>query len=451
MNIDNDEIIIKKALNTIRTPESNIKSKVHDAIEKRRITIYFKRAAVGISAVCLSIILCLPAMASNISSFKMLLSRINSEFETFFKPIQIVSEDKGIKMEVITAINDNEMAVVYLTMQDLTGDRVDNTIDLYDYKLSKASMFTSEVVNYDKASKTATIRMQANGGDKLSGKELSFSVDSFLSGRKEIKSKIDKNIFHNLLNTSNPKIVSLDMNNNISGGSGNLFEEYKKMDNINILKPNEINIDFPEVDFVHISNIGLINGMLHIQTIWTGEGKDDHGYLYFTDKLGNKLNINYANIHFSIDEKGNTIYGRNYTEYIFDIGSINLNEVYLNGDFITNKNYVQGKWDTKFKIKPINGEKQIDCNIKIGTGKISKVSISPLGITLSGENLQEKAQQISLKLNMLDDTNEILENAISFNDNGKVKLKFIAKKPLNSSQVESINIDGEIINMKRMR
>lgn len=35
-------------------------------------------------------------------------------------------------MEVVAAMSDQEMTVIYVTMQDLIDNRIDETIDLYD-------------------------------------------------------------------------------------------------------------------------------------------------------------------------------------------------------------------------------------------------------------------------------------------------------------------------------
>lgn len=111
------------------------------------------------------------------------------------QPIGVISEDNGIKMEVVAAMNDDEMVVVYSTMQDLIDDRIDETLDIYDHFFSGARKFNIQVVDYDESTKTATLRMQANGGKKLSGKKVRFRIDSFLSDKKYLMELILRLIF----------------------------------------------------------------------------------------------------------------------------------------------------------------------------------------------------------------------------------------------------------------
>ena len=51
---------------------------------------------------------------------------------TSFLPVQKSDTNNGIKMEVVSADIRGDTARIYITMQDLIGDRVDETIDLYD-------------------------------------------------------------------------------------------------------------------------------------------------------------------------------------------------------------------------------------------------------------------------------------------------------------------------------
>jgi hypothetical protein len=45
-------------------------------------------------------------------------------------------------MSVIAAMNDDDTAVIYLALQDLTEDRIDRSVDLYDYFVRGANVFT---------------------------------------------------------------------------------------------------------------------------------------------------------------------------------------------------------------------------------------------------------------------------------------------------------------------
>ena len=77
----------------------------------------------------------------------------------FFKPIQKSCEDNGIKMQVEAAYIHDNAAEIYITMQDLIGERIDETTDLFDsYSINRpfSSAAGCTLVGYDAKTKTAT-------------------------------------------------------------------------------------------------------------------------------------------------------------------------------------------------------------------------------------------------------------------------------------------------------
>ena len=447
MKYDCDEKIIKTALDTIHTPKYDINFEIEKKIKKKSSRIYLSKPRLVILSISLFIILSAGVAADTMDSFNNLISLVSPEIALLLQPIGAISEDNGIRVEVVGAIHDDEMAAVYFTMQDLVGNRIDETIDIYNYSLSGARMFNIQVVNYDETTKTATLRMEANGGKKLNGKKVRFSISSFLSD-KIIFDGVDTGV--NLLDvqeTNASRRVSLDMNH-ISGGGGELYGEFEEKGVIDLLKTDEMNMSLPNIDFMHISNMGYIDEYLHIQTKWTGNGIDDHGFLYFVDSLGNKIDNKSANIYFGTDELGNTEYGNDYVEYIFDMKNINMDEIKLKGDFFFNGNYIEGNWKAAFKLQSVE-EKQTDCSIKSDTWEINSVSVSPMGVTLVGKGKIEDLQGRNPSITMTDGSGKTFYESRSYMENDEFRLKFLFHTPLDISKVESVTIDGQVIDLRK--
>ncbi|MGE8081460.1 DUF4179 domain-containing protein [Peribacillus loiseleuriae] len=376
--------------------------------------------------------------AATIPSFNNLLSIVNPKIALILQPIEISSEDDGIKMEVVAAMNDGEMAVIYVTMQDLTGNRIDETLDIYDYSLTKGHMFNSQIVDYDETTNTATLRVQANGGESLNNKKINFHISSFLSHKHKFEEvKVNANLMEAKNNI--PKTIPLDMNN-ISGGGGEVFGELKEQGTVQVLKPDETDLYLPEIEFMHISNLGFINNRLHIQTKWQGDDIDSHGYFYFIDTSGNKIHA--SNIYFGVDKLGNTNYGNEYIEYIFDVDNLDINKLKLMGDFVSNGNHTIGNWNTTFKIQSINKEKSMDFNRDFGSWMAKRITVSPLGVTLYGNGEFNNSSEIVVSAKMNDGSVQTFDSMTSFSENEKVIAKFLSSLPLDISKIESINIDG---------
>lgn len=447
MKYDYDERTIKNALNSIQTPEYDIVSEVEKRIRKKGPAWGFKRyVSVGL-AVCLCLILSIGAMAAAIPGFKNLLPIVGSDFMLLLQPIEIACEDNGIKMEVVGAMNDDEMAVIYITMQDLVGDRIDETLDIYNYRLTGTHIATCQIVHFDETTRIATLRMQANGGKKLNGKKVRFQIDSFLSNLLEFDNiETDINL-SDVKKEGDSQTVPLDTKAGFSGGGGGgLFEKLQSQGEIKILAPDQKQITLPQVDFAYISNVGFVDGHLHVQTKWVGDGIDDHGDIYLVDSTGDAICTDVANIYFGIDKSGRSKYGRDYVEYIFDISNLDLGDLKLMGNFVSHGNYIEGNWKATFRIQSVSEELQTNCDIKCGILNINNVKVSPLGITLAGRGEFSKSVTVPISVKMADGSTREMGPGICYSDSGKTKLKYMSALPLDISEIESIVINGTGIN-----
>ena len=111
------------------------------------------------------------------------LSILGAETLQQLQPINQVSEDQGIRMEVLAAVNDGQVAVVFLSLQDTAGQgRVEPTSQLYDSEISGANFTRGEVVDYDAATGTTVLRLVADASESMAGKKITVSSKSILSG-----------------------------------------------------------------------------------------------------------------------------------------------------------------------------------------------------------------------------------------------------------------------------
>jgi hypothetical protein len=438
--------------NAIDTRLENIK--ISDELENKILNNCYKpekaakRSFIITAAAVLFVMLSVPVMGATFTSFNQLLYIVSPQVAQFLQPIELTSENNGVKMEVVAAMSDDDTAIAYISMQDLVADRVDKNIGLYNYSITGMSTFTSEVISYDKASKTAIIRLLANGGKKLNGKKATIHVDSFLSG-KQSNGSFDTGIdLANTINASTAKTIPLNMNI-VLGGGHDLFDQFKEKGTINILKTDEMNIPLPKINYAHISNIGIIDGRLHVQTKWTGDGIDDHGTFNLIDSSGKKVYP--SNIYFGVDKNGKTERGREYVEYIFEIKQTELGKYKLIGDyFTTHGNYTEGKWQATFVFEAVERSTEVDCDINLDGIKINKASVSPLGVSLIGtENKRTNTEDINVSVKMTNGTVLTLKSAISQNEgDGKFICKYMPLEPIKIENVKEININGNFVELR---
>jgi len=445
MKYDYDDQLIKSKLSTIQTPESDIAGEVNRKL-KQKGSITNGRKSLRLAIVIgMCLILSTGVLAVTISNFSNIISKVNPEIAPMLQPIEMTSEDNGIKVEVVAAYNDDEMAVIYVTLQDLTKDRLDQFSNLYNYSLSEGALFNSQIIDYDEGTKTATFRIQANGGEKINGKELDFSIQSFLSNAL-VFDEVETGIALVDIERNNQETVVLDMEH-VSGGSGSMFDSWKRLGNIQVLKADQRDIKLPEIEFMHISNIGYIDDKLHIQTKWTGEGIDDHGYFYFTDDEDNVLEIRPSTIHFGIDEFGNTIDRGDYIEYVFDLEGVDPGDVSVKGYFVSSGKYIEGNWEVKFKLQSINIDREAKCDLDFETWQLNRIYVSKIGVTLIGTGKYDENQTPQIIMNMSDGIANEINFISSFTNDERVYIKALTDLPIDSTMIESLNINGKVINL----
>jgi hypothetical protein len=399
----------------------------------------FRKLAVPMLALVL-VILSSGVAAAYLSAINNVLALISPEVALMLQPIEKKSVSNGIESEVVAALNDNEMAVIYIALKDLKGGRIDETVDLYDFSLSGAQIFNSKIVAYDKTTDTATLRIQANGGESINNKKMKFSITSFLSGKQTYKTSVEVNLPE--LTSKSPQIIPVEMDD-IPGGGGSLFQELKEQRTVEILKPNQTKIELPEINFLRISSIGLVNKRLHVQAEWLSDDIDSHGDFYLVDQIGNKVEP--STINFATDKEGNAIYGSDHTEYIFELDNVDLDHYSLKGEFVKNSNYTKGNWSTTFKLNSVAKEKKLSFNKNFGSWKAENITVSPLGVTLYGKGNFVNSNTIELSVLMNDGSVQRIDSMISFSNDKKVVIKFIPKIPLDTSLIKTISVNGKDI------
>lgn len=313
----------------------NLKSK------KRKWRILMSSAVSILLVICIFTVM--PVLAANPAIYEIIYS-ISPGIAQYFVPIQESCEDNGIKMEVVSVYIHENIAEIYVTLQDLTENRIDETTDLFNsYSINRSfsSIDICERVGFETDTKTATflISIIKDGNRKITEDKITFSVRQFISGKKvydNIPLTVD---LSNISNDPNTMPMSFKYGGGFSGDMS-LFE-----DNPIVLTPSApFNFD---VDGIEISSIGYIDDMLHIQTVVKNYFKNDnHGYFYFKDKKGNEINYIYT-VGFNEYQDGERI---RYSEYVFDIPQSELDQYEIYGYFVTSDSFTEGNWRVTFPL-----------------------------------------------------------------------------------------------------
>lgn len=320
--------------------------------EKKQLRITTRRMVALAAVICLILTCSITAFAATVPSFNDWIYKITPELAELLYPINKSTEDNGIKVEVLSAVNDNHNAVVYFTVQDTTDKgRVNEKLDLCDtYHIDGPCNFNVQMISYDAETNTAFFVMHGSGGEGMSDQMTTFTISKIMSNKINYE-WYNTGIDLTSLIGSNAKSLPIS-EFNYTGGSELSGES------LSVLEPDVMSIPFGNgVDFVTISNIGFVNGKLHIQTKWE-TSFDNHGDLWLADEKGvingEANTVSHSNYYFRTSEdnanSGNDRFTK-HIEYIFDVSSIEeLSGYNLWAFFVEDGTFTEGEWKVNFRL-----------------------------------------------------------------------------------------------------
>ncbi len=154
-----------------------------------------KYTAIAAAAACLAMVGSVPVLAQNVPAFYRALYQIAPETAEQFKPLEMISESNGIRMEVGGIYFHENTVEAYITMQDLEGDRLgawENfcsvsslmpDLSIYEERMN-GSIQKHELsyAGYDEESKTLTLLLSIEflTGDLREGDEVKFKLNRML-------------------------------------------------------------------------------------------------------------------------------------------------------------------------------------------------------------------------------------------------------------------------------
>lgn len=306
-----------------------------DEIKKERLSFHWfiKGFASALIAVVL-IFTGISAVVANVPEAYCAVYYISPKTAQFFMPVEMSCVKDGIKMNVESVYIAGSTAKIWVSLQDLTGNRVDETMDLNDsYSIYSTVDYSAhcQMNSYSESEKKATylIEIESHNGENITKDKVTFMVNNFISGEEKFAG-IVKNIDLSTVE-SNPNIKTIEFTDNLDG-------ERK----IKTVLDQNLSIPAP-VNNIEITGMGYIDGKLHIQVCCKDFLKTNSHFVLYLDENGNsKIPPSES---FSFDDSNNRIY-----EYVFE--KIDNPENYkLFGSFYNNNNYTEGPWIVTFYLE----------------------------------------------------------------------------------------------------
>jgi hypothetical protein len=380
-----------------------------------------KRGLTLIAAVMAVMAITTTALAAT-GGFDWIMQRINPNFAEVIEPVMLYTEDEGIRMTVIGAQTFDNMAVIYVSLQDVSGENrltelgslglglflnkvieestaadADNNQDA-DYGYSEVippPMFSAGTsvrrIYFDEATATAYFELTMTVTDAPMPNSLIINNTCVELDRIFIN---DEPVGISLTNLEAPNILEVTLGHDIHTSRG-WNDDSLLNSTISMLEPGRF-APLPNYTDNHwVSNIGVIDGNLHVQTMGYFDGRFGGSGVSF-GLLRSDGEVIYAEdmIFATADENYNLASGLamftesrallNVNEFIFEVDVENLSDYTL--VFFGSISYgVEGDWtiqvdtsDTSTQIITISESHYVSGHT------VEFVTINPIGMQVRG-------------------------------------------------------------------
>lgn len=360
-----------EAIRPAKALVEEMKDEVRQREEVRRsVRLRIVRDVFAAAAACICIFVGIPTLAANIDPIYSIMYRVSPKLAQQFRLVQTWDEDQGIRMEVAAVYIEGGEIQAYITLQDLEGDRIDETTDLNDSYSLLSSVDTYggggyAPVSYDAETGKATfLVMQGQFEEDIKGEKVTFSLRELLGKKRKYKNleipipwsevqqdpqTVERFISGGSIPGGGSGDASPGMRKKaIYDGEGNLIA-YTPARYTDMLLPGEPDGRLP-VEGIDLTGMGYIGGMLRIQTaVYDSLNNDNHCELFLVDEAGNRRIYDYKISGFGeADEKG---IPTRYQECIFDVTPEELEQYTLCGDFTVSGLHVTGHWSVTFPLE----------------------------------------------------------------------------------------------------
>ncbi len=380
------------------------------------------------------------------------LSVLGAEALRQLQPINQVSEDQGIRMEVLAAIHDGESASVFLSLQDTEHKGRVGKGSRDTTEISGGFAF-SEVVDYDPDTQTVLLRMSGDAGENLENRKITVSAPAVLSGERVVE-QTETGYTLGELDKLFGKPETIPVTDSITAydvtGPDRMDETIDRMEDgtMQMLVPWEQPVTFEEAPWGTLAAAGVVDGELHLLVETDDElGQVDQLEFGLQDKDGAPVNCTVLAFYRGEERQLSQILQSNsLTEYVIlpqvgaDWENLRLTAGGRFYDVLT-----KGKWSTTFRLEPTSDIKNMPCHRDMTGWTVENVRLSPISVTVDGHGeMNEDSQSANLDVILKDGTTlPIFSSSVCVEEDGKIWTREMFDRVIDLEQVDRVLLNGE--------
>ena len=355
---------------------------------------------------------------------------------SFSEPVEMVVIDEGIKMEVVAVGFYDNMAMAYITLQDMEGDRIDESTnigrDLFVYNGDDFCPSQIDFVDFDESTGTITYLVTALAVDNVDFGSVTFSNEKIYYGAR---SREDCRMGVDLKALTKPETIDVPIP--------------QASDIILILKPSKHSHLAPDNPTSWITGVGVIDQKLHVQT-WRNTSEEGAYTAYYLSDGTDKRIYPEATFMFNFDEQGNVsdeIMAAQYMAYeelIFPVLP-NLSDLQLLSYYYL-EDVLYGQWSITVENHQVFEPLKEDIHIETGDFTYESISINPFGMTMRGARHNRYAGlDMPEVIVHTEDGDVILEWENAKYPEDAFEATYKSPKPIDIRKIKSVTIEGTTI------
>lgn len=395
------------------------------------------------------------------------LKGLSEDTIAILQPVNQVSEDQGIRMEVLGAVNDGGVAVAFLSLQDTTGQgRVSDTVRLMDCQISDdLGIAIANVVSYDETTETAILRLEGMGGDADAGEKITVSARSLLSGEQQVSDESTGYTVSELIASGPAAEYAPPEEGLIMGSMAGVddpenaeitleeIDQLKDSGKVPVLEPWAEGLKIDGVDWATVAAAAKIGNQLHIQyntdSVLGGVNslsfrlKDSSGQILDLPML--ELNIGPRT------ELSRELYYTETNEYVLFLPEgQDVSDMEVVYSVTTYDSLTQGNWSTTFRLEQVKERLQSRQELDLGGWTVESVTVSPVAVTVrgSGDLWDLGGEMPEVRVWLQDGTQVDASSAGTSIDGEDVTLNSMFNEILDLSQVKTVTLNGEPLEME---
>ncbi len=275
-------------------------------------------------AVCLCAIFVLSVATATIPAMRNFLRGAATSSES--RQVTAVTAN-GIQIKVVSVSHESGQYNITMQVKDVEKDRLGSTMQVQAMISGIQKDLDASVADYDPGTKTATLKVLVPDADAPADGKLSLQVTNILGEKKNTTpfdtgvdlATVAENVPTKtlMLSDAHKGLFQFSLDNRANNetlkdhASTLRMQAWLDQGGVELLEPGPMHIDLPGIDDAYISNMGFVNGELHVQVYHPDDSANREAFFadgqlclneYSDDPLQGPRSI-----LFNVDAEGNPV------------------------------------------------------------------------------------------------------------------------------------------------